>query len=137
MFDLNSLDTLTRSQTGTDMPVTHPRTRAPILQDNGQPHTITLRGRNSDAYRDMQRSLQERRADMAARGIAPSREELERDDVDLLVACTVGWTDMTMDGQPFPYSPENARRLWSDRRFVFLRDAAITHIREDANFLPI
>lgn len=139
-FDIASLDTLARSQAGVPMPVLHPRTRAPILQDSGpdsgKPHTITLCGRNSDAHREMNRIVEDRRSDMAARGIAMTREDIERDDVDVLTACTKAWTLEVLDGQPFPFNEANARKLWGDRRFVVVRDQAIRHIREDANFLP-
>lgn len=143
-FDLNSLDTLTASEAGAEMSILHPRTGLPILKPKAdpndprpaQPYAIRLHGRNSTQYREAQRALNERRADMAARGIIRTADEFEQDDIDLLVACTKGWDLDQLDGQPFAFSHENARKLWSDRRFLSLRDRAVKFILDDANFLP-
>ena len=136
-FDIACLDTYTRSQSGTDMTVTNPRSNAPMLRDDGSPVTITLHGRASDQYREKQREIQQGRADRAARGIATNSDEIAQEDVAILIACTVTWNIDEMDGKPFPASPDNIRLLWSDHRFMGLRDRAIRHILDDGNFLPV
>jgi hypothetical protein len=136
-FDIASFDTRTNSQAGVPMTLISIKNRAPIVQPAGTPVTITLFGRTSDVYRDMQRDLQEQNTDKLARGIRPNREERDQDDVELLVVCTKAWTIDQRDGQAFPFTPENARLLWSDLRFLWLRDQAVAFIQTDANFLPI
>jgi hypothetical protein len=137
MFDLASLDTRTRSEAGVPLTLVHPKTRGPVTRADGSVVTVTLLGRCSDTHRDKSRELAERTAEMASRGIRQSRDEREADDAELLVACTKGWTIDKMDGQDFPYSPENARRLWTDTRFLWLRDQAVNHVLTDGNFLPV
>jgi hypothetical protein len=137
MFDLASLDTRTRSEAGVPMTVVHPKTRGPVSRADGTVVTITLLGRCSDTYRDKQRELNERNAEMASRGIRQGRDEREQDDIELLVACTRAWTFDQLDGVDFPCTPENARRLWGDTRFLWLRDQSISHIQTDGNFLPV
>ena len=134
-FDIAVLDTLTRSQEGVPMPVLHPATRQVIMLEDGRPWTITLCGRSSDAHRSVMREIEAGRADRLARGQQPTPEDIERDNNRVLVACTKGWTTVLRDAVPFEYSHDNARTLWSDRRFAWLRDQAIRFIQDDANFL--
>lgn len=137
-FSLASLDTYTRAQTGVAMPVVHPRERTPIVLAEGELFTVTLCGRSSDAFRQATRLVESTQADRAARGAISTPEEAERDNVEILTACTRGWTPFPLedgDQAPFEYSIENARRLWSDRRFQWLREQAMRFVRDDANFL--
>ena len=71
-----------------------------------------------------QQANRDKQADRAVRGIVPTLAEIGLEDAHVVAACTVGWTIEAMDGEPFPYSPENALRLWTDKRFVALRDTA-------------
>ena len=52
-------------------------------------------------------------------------EEDEAEELDLLVACTLGWT-----GSPVPYSPAAARALYSDPKRRWLRDQVHTALHE-------
>jgi hypothetical protein len=137
MFDIASLDTRSRSEEGVPMTLVHPKTRGPVPRADGSTVNITLLGRCSDTYREKQRELAEKAAEKASRGIRRSREEIEQDDIELLVACTRDWSIDSMDGQPFPFSKDNARRLWGDTRFLWLRDQAVAHVQTDGNFLPV
>ena len=134
-FDLASLDTLTRAQMGVAMPVLHVRDRTPLMLSDNTPFTITLCGRSSDVFRTITRQVEAAQADRAARGAIATPEEMERDNTEVLTACTRGWTPFLWDGQVVEYSIENARRLWSDRRFQWLREQATRFVRDDANFL--
>lgn len=135
MFDLATLDTKTRSDQGVDMPIIHPGSKQPLRDDEGQPITIRLLGRTADRYRQQTRDIQEQRARRAAGGVKTTLEDIERENIDTLTACTVGWQGLSLDGQVFPYTVDNARRLWSDGRFIWLRDQAMNFIAEDGNFL--
>jgi len=52
MFDLASLDTKTRVETGAPMTVMNPHSGAPVLREDKQSITITLLGRASAAYQE-------------------------------------------------------------------------------------
>jgi len=134
-FDLAALDTKTLSEQGMPMPIIHPRTRTPIMNEDGTPLTITLLGRHSEAFRETLRASQQGRADLTARGIAISDEHREREDINTLVACTRDWTFQVLDGKEFPCTPQNVRKLWNDTRFRGLRETAIGFILSDGNFL--
>jgi hypothetical protein len=110
-FEIAALDTLTQSQIGSPMTLVNYRTGAPMMKADGSLVTITLLGRHSDIYREQQRQMNAARADRAARNIVMSPEEISLEDGRVLAACTVAWTIDEMDGQPFPCTPENARKL--------------------------
>jgi hypothetical protein len=135
-FDLAQIGTV-RADEGVPLVVIHPVQRRPILLDNGEPVTVTLLGRSSEAFRDVLRSIQLRRAGVAKRGETLTDDDLFREDTDTLAACTVTWTIPTLDGQPFPFNQRNNRKLWNDARFRWLRDRALAFLMEDANFLPL
>jgi hypothetical protein len=134
-FDLATLDTLAKSQIGADMEIIHPANRAPVKGDNGQPLTITLLGRSSDVFQAMSRRIMQERVAKSGRGINLTQDDIERENVELLTACTVRWTEFSIDGTPFPWTPDNARRLWSDPRWRWLSEAAFKFIHDDGNFL--
>ena len=134
-FDIASLDTLTLSERGVPMTVVNPKTAMPVLDTAGKPVVIMLKGRAADAFETTQEAIRQARGDRAARGIISSTAEIKEEDVRLLCALTMGWTIEQIDGQDFPFSPENARRLWSDPRWPWLKERAIQFAQGDGNFL--
>lgn len=103
--------------------------RSPIAQADGRPITITLRSRDSEAYRAAAHAS----ADAYLRGSRPRRADfLEADQIDLLAACTVEWDGVAFEGQIQPCTPENARKLY--RMAPFLRDQVDAFIHNRANF---
>lgn len=134
-FDIAQLDTRTRAISGVDMPIVHPRSGAPILRSDGSPVTIRFLGPASDARKAISKEVTKRRLDMEARGIQYSDDDWTRDSQEILSNVTIGWTIEMFDGQAFPYSPDNARRLWADQRWLWLRQTAMTFINQEANFL--
>lgn len=135
MFDISSLETLTRSEAGVDMTLYHPASGNPIVNAEGKPVTITLCGRNSDAFRKASRLVVERQIERNARGVKATDIEAREDEAEILIACTRAWTFDQMDGQPFPASPENIRRFWMDKRFPWIFEAAQRFVMSDGNFL--
>ncbi len=134
-FDLRSIAT-TRGKTGVPMPVLHPGTGTPIMIAEGVPLTITLLGRSSRQFQATLRSIQDERARMRREGDQITTQTMFDEDTTTLSACTVAWTFTEMDGAPFPCNKANARRLWLDPEFLFVREAALAFIVRDANFLP-
>jgi hypothetical protein len=137
-FDFADLDTLTLSERGVDMPLVNLRTRAALIDDDGTPLTITLAGRQSDTFRSSLKSLLSRRAEAAARNPGTTDTDTkEIDDIEILIACTLGWTFKIFDKQPFPCTPLNIRKLWNDPRFRPQRAQAMDFLLTDANFLAL
>ena len=136
-FDILAFDTRARSETGIVMPIVNPRTRAPWRTEAGETLSITLRGRNSDAWRDAQREVSKQRAEREAANIRSTDEDFQRERATILAAVTVGWSFDTLGEQPFAFNAANAFRLWSDTRWPWLIDQAFAFVVEDSNFLAI
>ncbi len=135
-FDIAAFDTRTKSEVGTDMTILRPGSPfAPFLDAEGKPLTITLKGRNSVAFKAAQREIQQRNADREARGIPRTDDDEKTDRFNLLCAVTVGWSFDTLDGQPFPFSPDNVKKLWADERWAWLQVQAINFHSSEGNFL--
>lgn len=136
MFDLASLDSRTRSVAGVRFKVRDPRTATPMRNSVGEEVFVLLHGRNSPIFEQLQQQANDARAARAAAGIELSSEELRQERVDYVAGCTSGWNIEQLDGQPFPYSPENAKRMWADKRFSWLLNEAWAFVINEANFLP-
>lgn len=136
MFDIAQLDTRLRSENGVAMPILHPRSGAPLLDDKGAPVTITLLGPNSPALKSVVRTLQLRRAEMANRGVKMIEADYDRERFDTLMGVTIGWSFDTVDGKPFLFSTENARSFWQDGRWDWVVAQAYSYCQADGNYLP-
>ncbi len=134
-FELSQLGTKTKSEAGVPMKIINPATGGLFYDDEKKPVTITLKGRNSQAQRAALRVVQDRRITRQARDVRPTEEETKEDEIDLLCAITVDWSFTTLDGKPFPPTPENIRAFWADERFTWILEAASRFALNDGNFL--
>lgn len=130
-FDLSSLDTST-SAAG-EMTLFHPVEETPLKGSDGKPITLQLLGIDSTEHQRAQRTITNRRLARPNRAKLTA-EQLQAEMIEVLVACTVGWSDnFQLDGQAFGYSTENARTLYE--RFPWAREQADEFIGDRANFL--
>jgi hypothetical protein len=51
----------------------------------------------------------------ALRLVEERTEELIRETIDRAAAAILGWRGLEVDGAPFPFTPDNARRLGAAR----------------------
>lgn len=83
---------------------------------------IRITGRESEAVKKVERAQADRRFERAnlTGNFAPLKaEELERDQAERLVAATAGWDGVEDEsGQPLHFSPENAKRLYTEVSWV-------------------
>jgi len=134
-MDLSILDILSPSEEGRKMHLSHPRTGDPWRDSAGNPLYITLLGQHSGAVQGAMEALQARLEARSPGAPIRTREERAADDAEVLTAATRFWAFETMDGKPFPCTPENARRFWSDPRFAWIRHRALRFIADDGVFL--
>lgn len=141
MFDMADFDTLTHSEAGMPMAVLNPRSKRPVLNDDGNAVTITLLGRQSEVFRSTVKMLTTRQAETAAAAQAsgnalPDAQTVrDSENTELLIACTRNWTFQRLDGEDFPCTPINVSKFWNDRRFSLIREAALNFMLTDINFL--
>lgn len=129
-MDLGQLDTVKASNSGAVMQVRHPTTGAVI---DGV--TVTLLGIDSDAYREREAITADKRLQKILKrsGNKLSTSEMREDTLNMLVACTVGWEGVVLDGAPLPFNPANARKLY--QRVPWLREQVEEFVGDRANFL--
>lgn len=136
-FDFSSLDTKTPMEKAARMTVVDPKTQTPIILEDGQPLYIELLGSDSEAVRSQEHAIQDDRMEKnrrTGRGYLTSRE-VDAEQNEILVVATRGWNIPSLDGNPFPYSPENARRLWNDPRFQRVAQQARIFMGTLSNFV--
>lgn len=61
-------------------------------------------------------------------------DELREDNVRFVMERLLRWSDVTMGGQPYPFTAENARALLMDRKKVALLQQAVEFILDDNSF---
>lgn len=109
LLDLAASDTA-------EIELNHPKTSAPLGI------FITLYGKDSQKFKDVQRKQLNRRLELSQKSrnnkLTMTAEELEREQFDLLVACTKAWR--TGDRQQIEYgvdewldcTPDNVRKIY-------------------------
>lgn len=134
MFDLADLDTKALAEEGAVFELRHPDTNEPILSD-GQPVSLRLAGSDSRRAKQIEREQQDRRYKRMSRkgAFELTSEENERERLERLIGCTLGWSNVYVDGQPLEFTDENAHRLFV--RFDWIREAAERFVNDRANFL--
>jgi hypothetical protein len=93
-IDLSTLDVKKWANDGAVVQLNHPATGEAL---DIEVHVV---GSDSDAYLEMTRELARRRGQQLKRSRQrmATLEDLERDGIELTVACTTGWKNMVIDG---------------------------------------
>jgi hypothetical protein len=118
-IDLASLDTAAACDKGFELELKHPITHEPIGA------FISVVGKDSKTFDDfvrrqsndrLRRSFQNQRRGKDAE--APTVEQIEADAISLLVACTIGWREIELNGAELPFNEANARKLYTEQKWV-------------------
>lgn len=134
-MNFDQLNTKAGAEAGFELRLTHPESGEPMEA------WITVRGYDSATVRqaanNLQREVQVRlsRKRGAAAVYDPAKQD--EDEIGLLVAATVGWRGIGLgvDAET-PYTPEAAKRFYSDPGFSWARKQVERAMGEYANFLP-
>ena len=142
-FDLANY-AMTRIDTGAEFILINPASGAILRHPDKTPVTITFVSQHSEAFRDIMREIQLNRARWRSnQPVVPVQAdplpipyEMEQEEnAMILVACCLGWNITTLGGQPFPFNAQNARKLFTDEKYVWIRLQALNFIQRDGNFL--
>lgn len=101
----------------------------------GQPTDIVIvvKGADSQQFQDAKVEALRRQAEQPKKR-AVDYERLEAELIDLLVAVTVSWENVTLEGEVLACNQDNARKLY--RRFPWIREQVDAAIYDRANFIP-
>jgi len=145
-MDLANFNTKAASDEGATLTLLHPAENTVLLNDDvvlaedgktiltpATPMTITVVGIDSDRFKSASRRVQNARAARARgrRQQQPTAEELDADNIQILVECTLGW-NLTLGGK-LEFTPENARRVYRD--YEWIQEQVDFFIGERRNFL--
>lgn len=117
------------------MTIMHPTTGLPLRDQDGQDAYIDLYSTDSDVARKHLRTAANKR--LAQRQPQKTNAEaIESNTIDYFVTLTAGWRMCGLDGQRIdvPFTPENARALYSSTRSAWLREQVDAFVSDRANF---
>lgn len=112
-----------------EMPVLHPTTGEPLRDENGIVATIKLAGVDSDTYRKASNKITNRRVKKGSRSQQMTMERMEADTLELICACTLQWTGLSIGGKV----PKTAEELYAGAKW--LKPQAEDWIHDRANHL--
>ena len=108
-----------------------------VWRFTGPAHEKTI-AQNARVQREQlqKRRLQEQAQVNGKKWKAPEEtpDEILKNNVDFVVERLLGWNTVTMGGQPYEFSEENARKLLMDRKKGALLQQAIEFILDDNSF---
>lgn len=61
-------------------------------------------------------------------------DDVTQENVDFVMERLLGWTEVKLDGQLYPFSDENARKILSDPRKVQLLNQSVDYVSDDNSF---
>lgn len=126
-MNLSELDTTPIANEGAELHVRGPN-GAPVYKADGGPVTITLLGEDSEVVT----ALRARNANRQLKnGIALTVEVGRANELEILVAATVGWDGVGIDEDETLFSAEAARRLYA---IPYIRDQVAAFIMDRASF---
>ncbi len=128
--DLNSLDTIAACNKAHEFEVTHPATGV------GTGVFISVVGRDSDIYRSRVKAMANESLQREATGRKKidTIDALEAKSIGALVAATVSWRNVVLDGEALDCTPENARKVYA--RIIPVRDQVQEAVNDLSNFMP-
>jgi len=126
-MDLSKFDVSAAASAGADLHLKHPATGEELFCDDGSPFAIRVLGHDAESVQEAFRAIREKRA----KGDLTEDQAAQR-----MVAHTiVGWPDdLTLDGEPLPYSPQNAMRLVTDKRTSWIAEQITPFALRRRNF---
>ena len=140
MFDLDQLDTRTRSEEGVWMDVLSIETGLPMTNRLEKPLRIMLLGPDSKVYRSITKDQVRKRLQESAIAKSSGKDQPnemdagEADALDTMVKCTVKWEHFdTREGTPIACTPANVRALYEG--YPIIRDQVDVFISRRVNFL--
>lgn len=124
-FDFAALDTKTAADQGTVVTIENPVTDEPLTDSEGQPVTITVLGSDSAKLTELLRKNGDRRLDRMRKQrdfVVDNVATVERRRIERLVAATIAWSGVGLNGQVLECTEANAWTFYSDPRWPWLLD---------------
>ena len=128
-FDLSSIDTIAACNKSVEIEITHPATGL------GTGVFISVVGKDSDIYRSrikaMANEILQREA--SGRKKVDTIDALEAKNLGPLIAATIAWRNVVLDGEKLDCTPENARKIYN--RILPVREQVQEAVNDISNFM--
>ena len=133
-FDLSKFDTATLADKGAAINLVSPLGDVLEGTDN-KPIQFFILGQDSKKFKaDIAEARKQAQSNVKKR--VKSVEEEEAEAIERIAGYTVGWTDnFKLDGKDFPFTKDNAIKLYSDMRFQWIYEQINRAIMNRATFL--
>lgn len=129
MFDLDQFDLTEKANEGAEIEL-YDKTTGENLGV-----FITVAGLDSDVYRKAQMAQQNKRLKLMQNRrnkTDVTAEDLEREALELLAACTLSWRNMGKGGEELPCTKENVLSVY--KRYRWIREQVDAAIADDSLF---
>ncbi|WP_289296245.1 hypothetical protein [uncultured Reyranella sp.] len=103
----------------------------------GPGHTATIAIDREQSARYIAREQAKERAQVNGKkwkGGDETPEELRERTIGYIIARLLRWTDIELEGGPFPCTPDNARKILADPRYGLVFDQANEFLRDEKDF---
>lgn len=128
MVDLADFDRITEAQDqGREFPIV-----GPLREPTGI--IVRIAGPDSERQTKARHKVLNRRLWRQRHGSRDTAQTRESDEIELIAAAIMDWSGIEKDGQPFPYSPENAEYLV--RTYRLFRDQIDLFASSRAFYIP-
>lgn len=136
-FDLSELDSVDEAQMTV---MAGDKSTGWIWSFAGPGHPQTIAQRDRIAREQLQRQRAIELAQVNGRKWkgdgTRSPDELRSNNVSYILERLIGWSPITMNGEPYPFSQDNARKLLLDPRKSGLYQQALDFVLEENSFTP-
>lgn len=132
--DISNFDVNAAANRGAKLEIKAPDGSMLMQADGKTPVTITLLGMDSDKFTERKNATINKRIQQGAR-LKITAQSAQDDGNRTLAACTVAWDGIVLDGETLECTFDNAVKLYSDKRFPWLREQVDEFIAERENFL--
>ncbi len=134
--DLNQLDVMSPSDEGYWLEIVNPVTKKPIPLTTGEVAAIKLAGPRSERMQKfitqaLDRVIRDQRKGTLANDAESSRAR----ETEIYVHAVLDWRLPPLDGKELPCTPKNARMLFNDLRFSWLREQVAAGVNDETPFL--
>lgn len=115
----------------------HPVTLEPLLVDGDEdkPVAIELYGTASKQYCNAISAMQTRALRRQAKKEKPTADQIKEESISLLVACSAGSQNLSVDGVEHAGDAYSFKSLYADPRFSWIKDQVDEALGDIGNFL--
>jgi hypothetical protein len=110
-MDFSLINPVQSADDGAEMEIRHPNTGEVLLDSEGKSSVIRLRGPHSKKYRAFMQEYERKRM----KGVAVDEAKFV---VDFAMLATISWDNISWEGKPLECTPENMRKLYTEREFI-------------------